>query len=139
MVHFSRFQNIFAVAVMIALTTGLLMAGTGDAGAQRTLRKAARPNFDFLSPPSPDANRIYRVNIYSGEMAVCWYDKVDGVDSTRCLPPGPGAGPQERGIYTLVATNMRKEKGVFRVNLVNGSLSVCWVKNDQLVCTPPAN
>lgn len=121
------------------MTIGFAALTTGSADAQRVLRKAARPNFDFLSPPSPDANRIYRVNIYSGEMTVCWYDKLEGADATRCLPPGPGAGPQERGLYTLVATNMRKEKGVFRVNLVTGSLSVCWVKNDQMVCTPPAN
>lgn len=133
-----RFGGVIALFSGAVFVAAGVLAGLAPADAQRVLRKA-RPNFDFLSPPSPDANRIYRVNIYNGEMAVCWYDKVDGADTTRCLPGGQGAGPQERGLYTLVATNMKNEKGVFRVNLVSGTVSVCWVKGDQLICTPSAN
>lgn len=122
------------VTVAVAALAFAAACGPQEALAQRK----SRPNYDFLSPPSPDANRIYRVNIYNGEMGVCWYDKQEGVDATRCLGPGQGAGPQEPGLYTLVATNMKEEKGVFRVNLVTGTVSVCWVKQDQLVCTPPS-
>jgi len=129
-------RPVWISGVLVAAMVLLCGAFNDSALAQRN---RVTPNFDFLSPPSTDANRIYRVNIYSGEMSVCWYEKQQGLDTTRCLGPGEGAGPQERGLYTLVATNMQKEKGVFRVNLVTGTVSVCWVKGDQLVCTPPAN
>lgn len=116
-----------------------LIAFGGELTAAMAQDNQNRPNFDFLAPPSTDANRIYRVNIYNGEMSVCWYEKQEGLDTTRCLGPSDGAGEQENGLYTLVATNMEKEKGVFRVNLVTGAVSICWVRGEQLVCTPQAN
>ena len=113
---------------------GLMAASSVD--AQTTTRRTPnRPVYDFLAPPSPETNRIYRVNIFNGEMGVCWYSRKGGVDLTDCLPPGPGAGPQERGLYTLVATNMKTERGVFRLNLVTGQVSMCWVKGETLTCT----
>lgn len=108
------------------------------AQAQTSRRNATRPAFDFLAPPSSETNRIYRVNIFSGEMGVCWYSKKGNVDLTECLNPGPGAGPQARGLYTLVASNMKTERGVFRLNLITGEVSMCWVKGDVLTCTPQA-
>ncbi len=124
------------VVLTLAALTGL--AAIAPASAQTARRTLNRPVYDFLAPPSPDTNRVYRVNIFTGEMGVCWYSKKDNVDLTECLPPGAGAGPQKKGLYTLVATNMKTERGVFRLNLITGQVSMCWVKGDTLTCTPQA-
>lgn len=107
--------------------------------AQTSRRAPNRPVYDFLAPPSQETNRIYRVNIFTGEMGVCWYSQKNNGDFTECLPPGPGAEAQkERGLFTLVATNMKTERGVFRLNLATGTVSMCWVKGDVLTCTQQA-
>jgi hypothetical protein len=125
-----------ALVIASMFLTGLATVLPAD--AQTSRRRSNRPVFDFLAPPSDETNRIYRVNIFSGEMGVCWYSKKGNVDLTECLSPGPGAGPQTRGLYTLVASNMKTERGVFRLNLVTGEVSMCWVKGDVLTCTPQA-
>ena len=124
--------------VLIAGAVGFAAALPVDAQTTTGRRTPTRPVYDFLAPPSPETNRIYRVNIFNGEMGVCWYSRKGGVDLTDCLPPGPGAGPQESGLYTLVATNMATERGVFRLNLVTGQVSMCWVKGETLTCTAQA-
>lgn len=129
------------LALKALVLTLMFLAGAASilqAQAQTSRRNATRPVFDFLAPPSSETNRIYRVNIFSGEMGVCWYSKKGNVDLTECLNPGPGAGPQTRGLYTLVASNMKTERGVFRLNLITGQVSMCWVKGDVLTCTPQA-
>ena len=124
-----------ALIITLMFLTGLATILPAEA---QTRRGSNRPVFDFLAPPSSETNRIYRVNIFSGEMGVCWYSKKGNVDLTECLSPGPGAGPQARGLYTLVASNMKTERGVFRLNLITGEVSMCWVKGDVLTCTPQA-
>ena len=129
------------IARKVLVITSIFLIGLATilpADAQTTRRKSNRPVFDFLAPPSAETNRIYRVNIFSGEMGVCWYSKKGNIDLTECLSPGPGAGPQTRGLYTLVASNMKTERGVFRLNLISGEVSMCWVKGDVLTCTPQA-
>jgi len=91
--------------------------------------------YDFLSPPNPDTNRLYRVNIKTGEMGVCWYVRDKGIGFTDCRPVGEGAGPQKPGHYKLYATKFDSEKGVFRVNTNTGEMSQCWVRRGNLVCT----
>lgn len=122
-----------AVLALLALVTTIAMS---FAPAEAQTRRANRPVFDFLAPPSNETNRIYRVNIFTGEMGVCWYSRRGNVDLTECLSPGPGAGAQTPGLYTLVSTNMKTERGVFRLNLISGQVSMCWVKGDVLTCTP---
>jgi len=91
--------------------------------------------YDFLSPPNPDTNRLYRVNTKTGEMGACWYGRDKGIGFTDCRPVGEGAGPQKPGRYKLFATNFESEKGVFRVNTNTGAMSLCWVRRGELVCT----
>ncbi len=58
---------------------------------------------------------------------------------TLCHPAGEGAGPQQPpGDYGLVASRHEKEGGVFRVNLRTGEMSICYVLNEAVVCTPAA-
>ena len=45
--------------------------------------------------------------------------------------------PQPAGEYALIASRHEKESGVFRVNLRDGAMSICYVLNDRTVCTPP--
>ena len=91
--------------------------------------------YDFLSPPNPDTNRLYRVNIKTGEMGACWYGRDKHIGFTDCRPVGEGAGPQKPGRYKLFATKFESEKGVFRVNTNTGAMSLCWVRRGELVCT----
>lgn len=91
--------------------------------------------YDFLSPPNPDTNRLYRVNIKTGEMGACWYGRDKHIGITECRPVGEGAGPQKPGRYKLFATKFDAEKGVFRVNTNTGAMSLCWVRRGELVCT----
>jgi hypothetical protein len=93
--------------------------------------------YEFLSPPNPDTNRMYRVNIKTGEMGACWYGRDKGIGFTDCRPVGEGAGPQKAGRYKLFATKFDSEKGVFRVNTNTGEMSLCWVRRGSLVCTVP--
>jgi len=93
--------------------------------------------YGFLAPPNPDTNRMYRVNIKTGEMGACWYGRDKGIGFTDCRPVGEGAGPQKPGRYKLFATKFDSEKGVFRVNTNTGEMSLCWVRRGSLVCTVP--
>ena len=60
------------------------------------------------------------------------------VGVTLCYEPGEGAGPQPASDYSLVASNHEHEGGIFRVDLRNGNMSVCYLLKDKVVCTPPA-
>lgn len=111
----------------------LAVAGLGMAGA------AAAP-FDFVPAPQTDLNRIYRVDRYSGEVSSCQYGLQEGtVGVTLCFGSGEGAGPQPPGEYGIVASRHEREGGVFRVNSRTGEMSVCYVFDEKVVCTPPAS
>ncbi len=53
--------------------------------------------------------------------------------------PGEGAGSQTPGEYGLVASRHEREGGVFRVNYRTGEMSICYVFEEKVVCTPQAS
>ena len=99
---------------------------------------ALAANYDFLAAPEVDLNRVYRLDRATGEIGACQYGlKENSVGVTLCYPPGEGAGPQPPSEYGLVASRHEREAGVFRVDLRTGAMSICYVLNDSVVCTPP--
>ena len=94
-------------------------------------------SFDFVPAPQTDLNRIYRIDRVTGEVTSCQYGLQEGtVGATLCFGPGSGAGPQAPAEYGLVASRHEREGGVFRVNYRTGEMSVCYVFDDKVVCTP---
>jgi len=100
---------------------------------------AQASNFDFLPAPEITLNRVYKVDRTTGEVGACQFGLKDDsrVGVTLCYGAGEGAGPQPPGPYTLINTRHEKEGGVFRVNMRDGSMSICYVLEDKVVCTPP--
>ncbi len=99
----------------------------------------AASNFDFLAAPQTDLNRVYRVDRATGEMGACQYGLKDkSVGVTLCYPAGDGAGPQPPSEYALVASRHEREAGVFRLDLRTGAMSICYVLDESVVCTPMA-
>lgn len=95
--------------------------------------------FDFAPAPETDLNRIYRVDRASGEVSACQYGLQEGgIGLTICFPAGEGAGPQPAGEYGVLPSRHEREGGVFRVNARTGEMSVCYVADERVVCTPPA-
>jgi len=95
--------------------------------------------FEFVPAPQTDLNRVYRVDRYSGEVTACQYGLKEGsIGVTLCYGAGEGAGQQASGEYALVASRHDREGGVFRVNHRTGEMSVCYVFNHHVVCTPQA-
>ena len=100
----------------------------------------AAGNFDFLSSPENDLNRIYRLDKSTGEVGACQYGIKEGASTvgvTLCYQPGQGAGPQGASDYALVASHHQQESGVWRVDLRTGMMSICYVLSEAVVCTPP--
>ncbi|HSI40369.1 MAG TPA: hypothetical protein VLA00_07445 [Xanthobacteraceae bacterium] len=135
---FSLFR--FARVPLLALAAGLPAAAPA---------LAQQANYGFESPPSPQANRVYSVNVATGEITACQYERPDGnpVGVTRCFARSDGAGPQKPGSYALISTHYSSETGVFRVNRDSGEMSVCYVRDvpktaggtePAVVCTPPS-
>lgn len=113
-------------AVSAALLSGCLLAGAASAAS-----------FDFAPAPQTDLNRVYRVDRLTGEVTSCQYGLREGtVGVTLCFGAGDGAGPQAAGEYALVASRHVREAGIFRVNGRTGEMSICYVLEDQVVCTP---
>ena len=123
--HFIQRHFLNQVFVLILLCASL-------AGAQAA-------TYDFLAAPQVDLNRIYRLDRATGEIGACQYGlKDNSVGVTLCYPPGEGAGPQSPSEYGLIASRHEKEAGVFRVDLRTGAISICYVLNEAVVCTPQA-
>jgi hypothetical protein len=102
-------------------------------------QSAAAANYEFLACPATDLNRVYRLDRATGEIGACQYGLKEGsVGVTLCYPPGEGAGAQAPSEYSLVSSRHIGESGVFRVDLRTGMMSVCYVLNDAVVCTPQA-
>ncbi len=94
-------------------------------------------SYEFLAAPETDLNRVYRLDKASGEIGACQYGLKEGsIGVTLCYAPGEGAGAQPPSEYALVASRHEREGGVFRVDLRNGAMSICYVLNDNVVCTP---
>lgn len=100
---------------------------------------ALAANYEFLAAPEIDLNRVYRLDRATGEIGACQYGLKEGtIGVTLCYQPGEGAGPQASSEYGLVASRHEREGGVFRVDLRTGTMSICYVLNESVVCTPPA-
>src|SRR3954465_5222651 len=116
------------------LLTGMVLAvGAASAAA------SAAP-YDFVPAPQTDLNRVYRIDRVTGELVSCQYGLQEGtVGATLCFGAGEGAGPQAPAEYGLVASRHEREGGVFRVNYRTGEMSVCYVYDEKVVCTPQAS
>ncbi len=116
--------------------TCILWLGLGIAG---WAGQAVAASYEFLAAPEKDLNRIYRLDKATGEVGACQYGLKEGtIGVTLCYEPGEGAGPQGPSDYALVASSHEREGGVFRVDLRTGMMSICYVLNSAVVCTPPA-
>jgi hypothetical protein len=94
--------------------------------------------YEFAAPPSTNADVMYRVDRATGEVGACVFSaKGPTIGSTICFPAGDGAGPQPRGDYGLISSNLATANGLFRVNRQTGEISVCYVLNERVVCTAP--
>jgi len=101
--------------------------------------RASAASYEFHAAPETDLNRIYRLDRMTGEIGACQYGLKEGTAGvTLCYPPGEGAGPQVPSEYTLIASRHEREGGIFRVDLRSGTMAVCYVLNDAVVCTPQA-
>jgi hypothetical protein len=99
---------------------------------------AAASTYDFLAAPETDLNRVYRLDKATGEIGACQYGLKEGtVGVTLCYPPGEGATAQPQSEYALLSSRHEREGGVFRLDLRSGAMSICYVLNDSVVCTPP--
>jgi hypothetical protein len=117
-----------AAAVTLSAAVGLLAPLAASAAS-----------FEFLAAPEIELNIIYRVDKVTGEVGACQYgDKEGTIGVTLCYPPGQGAKALTPSAYSLVASRHEREAGVFRVDLRTGSMSVCYVLKQEVVCTPPA-
>ena len=116
---------VFSAAVFSSLSLGGLHG------------QALAATYDFVPAPQTDLNRIYRIDRITGEVSSCQYGLQEGtIGVTLCFSSGEGAGPQTPGEYGLVASRHEREGGVFRVNLRTGDMSICYVFDERVVCTP---
>ena len=95
--------------------------------------------YDFAPAPQNDLNRIYRIDRATGEVISCQYGLEGTVGATLCFAAGEGAGPQAPAEYGLLPSRHNREGGVFRVNYRTGGISVCYVFDERVVCTPQAS
>lgn len=123
---------------VMGLAAKYIWVGAALLGAALPIRCAAA-SYEFLAAPETDLNRVYRLDKATGEMGACQFGlKEQSIGVTLCYPPGEGGGPQAQSEYALVASRHEKEGGVFRVDVRAGTMSVCYVLNEAVVCTPPA-
>ena len=114
----------------------IIIAGLGTMAG---VSLAFAANYEFLAAPETDLNRVYRLDRASGEIGACQYGlKEASIGVTLCYPPGEGAGPQAPSEYSLIASRHEREGGVFRIDMRSGNMSICYVLNEAVVCTPPA-
>jgi hypothetical protein len=112
------------------LTAAMTLAGSAAMAA----------SYEFVPAPQTDLNRVYRVDKVTGEVSSCQYGLQEGsAGATLCFGAGEGGGPQAPGEYGLVASRHEREGGVFRVNYRTGEMSVCYVYDEKVVCTPQTN
>ena len=93
--------------------------------------------FEFMAPPQVDLNRLYRLDKATGEVTACQYLQKEGtLGITACFPAGEGAGKQDPGDYALAASRHEREGGIYRVETRTGAVSICFVYQEKVVCTP---
>lgn len=122
----------WSVADARSLGWAVLLLAVGGSGP------ACAASYEFLAAPETDLNRVYRLDKATGEMGACQYGLAEGtVGDTLCYPPGEGGGVQAQSEYSLIASHHGREGGVFRVDVRAGTMSICYVLNEAVVCTPP--
>ena len=100
---------------------------------------AAAQQFQFAPAPQTDLNRVYRIDRQTGEVGACQYGlKENSIGVALCFPPGEGGGAQTPSDYALVPSRHEREGGVFRVDQRTGAMSICYVYEEKVVCTPPS-
>jgi len=136
-----------------ALAAALVLGAAGDAMAQaagpsttppaepQTGPSATTPPaapvtpadgpYVFSAPPSAQANRVYSVNVRTGEVNACQFERPEGsvVGVTKCFPRDSSANAGTAGAYDIVSTRYSGETGIFRVNTQTGQMSVCYVRD----------
>jgi hypothetical protein len=118
-----------SVSLRVTVAAVLVSCAAGSASAGQ---------FEFMPAPQTDLNRIYRIDRVTGEVGACQYGQKEGTFGvTLCFPAGDGAGKQEPSEYNLVSSRHEREGGVFRVDMRTGAMSVCYVFDERVVCTPP--
>lgn len=140
------------------MSNARLLPVLAAAGYCLSIAMACAGTYEFLAAPETDLNRVFRLDRVTGEMGACQYALKDEVAQkpgdagatqnakgapvpvgvTLCYPAGEGATAQAPGEYGLVASHHEREGGVFRVDLRQGGMSICYVLNEAVVCTPPA-
>lgn len=121
----------------MASTPRCLSAGSALVCALLATGSARAGQFDFVPAPQTDLNRIYRIDRVTGEVGACQYGQKEGTFGvTLCFPAGEGAGKQEPSEYAIVASKHEREGGVFRVDMRTGAMSICYVFDERVVCTP---
>ena len=101
---------------------------------------AEAATYEFVPAPQTDLNRLYRIDRVTGEVSSCQYGLQEGtVGATLCFGAGEGATAQAPGEYGLVSSRHEREGGVFRVNYRTGEMSICYVFDEKVVCTPQTN
>jgi hypothetical protein len=98
-----------------------------------------QPQYQFAPAPQTDLNRIYRIDRLTGEVGACQYGlKENAVGVTLCFGSGDGAGAQEASDFALMPSRHEREGGIFRLDQKTGMMSICYVYEEKVVCTPQA-
>lgn len=148
-----------SAAALLALAVSLSADGawaqaagtpaTPPAAAAPAAPAAADGPYVFTSPPSAQANRVYSVNVRTGEVNACQFERPEGsvIGVTKCFPRDASATAGAPAAYDIVTTRYSGETGIFRVNTQTGQMSVCYVRDmpkegggvePAVVCTPAA-
>ncbi|WP_244517861.1 hypothetical protein [Ancylobacter rudongensis] len=153
-------QNWHVAMVAAALGLGALAGGAvaqeakpGEAPAAPPAQAEAAPGdgpYVFASPPAAQANRLYSVNVRTGQVNACQFERPEGslVGVTRCFRRDASAEGGTPGRYDILSTRYSGETGIFRVDAGTGQMSVCYVRDmpkegggvePAVVCTPPSS
>lgn len=143
---------VFGLAVLAA-GGALAQEGKPEGGADAAGAAASAAEgvgYVFASPPAAQANRLYSVNVRTGEVNACQFERPEGslVGVTRCFHRDASAQAAAPGRYDIMSTRYSGETGIFRVNAMTGQMSVCYVRDmpkegggvePAVVCTPPSS
>ncbi|MEJ1158226.1 hypothetical protein [Prosthecomicrobium sp. N25] len=122
-------MSVPSISARLVLAAALALAAPLPAAAE----------FLFVSPSADKQNRVYWVDRFTGSVGACQYQTSGGPNgSMLCFPPGEGAQAMPSGDYDLKASTWKDEWGVFRLNRLTGEMSLCFVREDKVVCTPQA-
>ncbi|MPT23979.1 MAG: hypothetical protein E2577_13940 [Starkeya sp.] len=140
---------VFGLAVLAA-GGALAQEGKPEGGAEAAGAPTEGVGYVFASPPAAQANRLYSVNVRTGEVNACQFERPEGslVGVTRCFHRDASAQAAAPGRYDIMSTRYSGETGIFRVNAMTGQMSVCYVRDmpkegggvePAVVCTPPSS